>query len=105
MSERVRVDVDALAKGGVDIQGLMALTRRICAELGGAVAQYQYAGGTGEMGKRFDQGYKPGAEQGVKFLALLSEVVGDAGGRTLDTAKSFRTTDDEATSSVPGNQG
>ena len=100
MSERLKVDVDALRKGGVDIDGISSLVLTICRQLGVATATYRFAGGTGERGEKFDTGYRPGEVQGMRFLALLEETIGAAGGRTIETAESFARTDEEATSSV-----
>ena len=98
--ERLQVDVDALRRGGVDIEAITTLAAGIHQRLRVATQTYRFAGGTGDMGEKFDTGYRPGELQGLKFLNLLSDVVGEAGGRTVTTAESFARTDEDATSAV-----
>ncbi|MGW5050422.1 hypothetical protein [Actinokineospora sp. NPDC004072] len=96
MSDRLVVDVEALRSGGVNIEGTTRLALAICAELRSRVAALRGAGGGGEMGQKFDQGYKPGEEEALRFLDLLGKILGDAGGRTITTARVFADSGAEA---------
>ncbi|WP_258903403.1 aldo/keto reductase [Actinokineospora sp. UTMC 2448] len=100
MTDRLTVDIDALRGGGVNIEETARLAQRIYGDLRSVVFTLGGAGGTGEMGEKFDQGYKPGEEEALRFLALLVDVLGEAGGRTFDTARVFVDTSNEADSSV-----
>ncbi|WP_434444124.1 hypothetical protein [Lentzea sp. E54] len=97
MSEnRLSVDTDALLRSGVDVLGATELAKSISRDLLSAVETYRDAGGTGEMGEQFERGYVPGAKRGVDFVNLLSDTLGDASQRTVDTAQSFSNSADEA---------
>lgn len=102
VTERLVVDVDALRNGGVNIDRVSSLALRISGELIAAAERYHHAGGSGEMGEKFQQGYRPGAEQGIRFVTLLRDAIGEVGGRTVSTAKSFATTSDDADGAVRG---
>ncbi|MGX7828862.1 hypothetical protein ACTG9Q_27605 [Actinokineospora sp. 24-640] len=102
MTEWISADPDALRRGGLTIDEVSALTRGICLRLLAAVEQYKDAGGTGEMGEAFATGYVPTAEDGVAFVKLLSEVVGEVGGKTVETARVLGDTSDEADTAATG---
>ncbi|MFT7841738.1 hypothetical protein Q5530_36855 [Saccharothrix sp. BKS2] len=89
MSDRIAVDVDALRKGGVDIDATAQLAISICGDLRHSVELYGNSGGTGEMGEMFNEKYRPSAEMALKFLSLLEEVLGGASERTVGTSQSF----------------
>lgn len=89
MNDRITVDVEALRRGGVDVDATARLAIAICNDLVGATLLYRNAGGTGEMGETFDKNYVPTAERAVKFLGLLNETLGGAGDRTIETSRSF----------------
>ncbi|MBY8851714.1 hypothetical protein K7G98_26750 [Saccharothrix sp. MB29] len=89
MSDHISVDVDALRKGGVDIEATARLAFSICGDLRQSVELYGNSGGTGEMGEMFNEKYRPSAELALKFLDLLEDVLGGASERTAHTSKSF----------------
>ncbi|WP_447002023.1 hypothetical protein ACRAKI_19980 [Saccharothrix isguenensis] len=89
MNDRITVDVDALRRGGVDVEATARLAIAICNDLIGSTLAYGNAGGTGEMGEMFDKNYVPTAERAVKFLGLLNETLGGASDRTVETSRSF----------------
>lgn len=89
MSNHISVDVDALRKGGVDIQATAQLAMSICGDLRHPVELYANSGGTGEMGEMFNEKYRPSAEMALKFLDLLEDVLGGVSERTVGTSKSF----------------
>jgi hypothetical protein len=101
MSDRLAVDVDALRQGGVNIDGITRLALTVRDDLFSATSLYHDAGGTGEMGERFNQGYRPGEAAAVNFLNLLGDTLGDAGSRTVKTARNFADADSEASSTSP----
>ena len=101
MSDRLYVDIAALRQGGVNIEQLSVQSRLIVNRIRQATATYRLAGGTGEMGEKFQENYKPGEEKALLFLKLLEEVIGSAGGSTLEAARHFERTDGDASASAP----
>jgi len=102
MSEdRLYVDVAALTRGGVNLGQWSSLANQISGRLRTATTTYRYAGGTGEMGEQFDTNYRPGESKALAFLALLEEVVGGYSQRTLNAAKNFEQTSNEADAAAP----
>ena len=100
MSDRLTVDPEALRNGGVNIQATVNLAVAICRELFAAAEENRGAGGTGEMGEKFDKGYRPGEEHGLKFLRLLEKTIGETGTRTLQTAGVFTDAVNDADAAV-----
>ncbi|GLZ38946.1 hypothetical protein Acsp05_25700 [Actinokineospora sp. NBRC 105648] len=100
MSERLAVDPDALRQGGVNIRGTVDLAVSICNQLFAAAEENRGAGGTGEMGEKFDAGYRPGEEHALKFLRLMQKTLGETGTRTVKTARVFTDASDDADAAV-----
>ncbi|PPK70918.1 hypothetical protein V5P93_002777 [Actinokineospora auranticolor] len=98
---RLAVDPEALRNGGVNIRATVDLAVDICNQLFIAADTNRGAGGTGEIGEKFDSGYRPGEEQALKFLRLLQKSLGETGSRTITTAGVFRETDEDANAAVP----
>ncbi|MDQ2589061.1 hypothetical protein [Saccharothrix yanglingensis] len=96
VNDRLTVDTDLLKSGGVYIDRIAQLARSIAGDLEQATEMYRNAGGTSELGEKFDQNYVPMAQQAAGFLVLLEETIGGAGERTVDTARSFADAADEA---------
>jgi hypothetical protein len=99
--DRLYVDIGALSQGGVNMEQWASLARAIANQMQDATGFYRFAGGTGEMGEKFNENYKPGEVKALQFLALLEKVVGGAATRTRDVAKNFDQTNDEATYNTP----
>jgi hypothetical protein len=99
--DRLYVDVTALSQGGLEMEQWASLARTIANQMQTATGIYRYAGGTGEMGEKFNENYKPGEVKALQFLALLEEVVGGAATRTRDTARNFEQTNNDATNNTP----
>ena len=99
--DRLYVDVTALNQGGVNMERWASLARLIANQMQTATGTYRFAGGTGEMGEKFNENYKPGEVKALQFLALLERVVGGAADRTLDVARNFEQTNNEATQATP----
>jgi hypothetical protein len=101
MTDRLYVDITALSQGGVNMERWSTLAKTIANRMQTASGTYRFAGGTGEMGEKFNENYKPGEVKALQFLALLEKVVGEAATRTRDVAKNFDQTNDEATYNTP----
>ncbi|GAA3014397.1 hypothetical protein [Actinokineospora diospyrosa] len=97
---RLSVDPEGLRQGGVNIQATVDLAVNICNELFVAAEENRGAGGTGEIGEKFDSGYRPGEEQGLKFLRLMQRTIGETGSRTVKTAGVFSEASDDADGAV-----
>ncbi|WP_026422046.1 hypothetical protein [Actinokineospora inagensis] len=94
------VDPEKLRLGGVNIDHTVDLAVEICNDLYLATDQNRGAGGTGEMGKKFDSGYRPGEQEALKFLRLMQKTIGEASARTIKTAGVFTETNEDADSTV-----
>ena len=101
MTDRLYVDINALSQGGVNMEQWSTLASTIANKMQTASGTYRFAGGTGEMGEKFNENYKPGEVKALQFLALLEKVVGGAATSTLEVAKNFDQTNDEATYNTP----
>lgn len=101
MTDRLYVDIAALTRGGINLGEWSALANRIGGRLQSATATYRNAGGTGEMGEQFNTNYKPGEEKALEFLVLLMQVVGSYSEKTLEAAKNFQQTDNDASAATP----
>jgi hypothetical protein len=101
MTDRLYVDITALSQGGVNMEQWATLAATIANRMQEATGIYRFAGGTGEMGEKFNENYTPGEVKALQFLALLEKVVGGAATRTRDVAKNFDQTNDEATYNTP----
>ena len=99
--DRLYVDVPALNRGGINLERYALLARSIAGDMRQATLTYQNAGGTGEMGEKFDTNYKPGERKALEFLALLDEIIGGGANRTLLAARNFENTSDDADASTP----
>lgn len=102
MTDRLRVDIAALQAAGFNLTEWSELADRIAERIEQAATQYASAGGTGKMGEMFTKHYKPGEAKAIEFLQMLRNEIGGAGKRTIDVAKSFGQTNDDAERSVPG---
>jgi len=100
VSDRLYVDIDALTRGGIDLDRWSVLAKQIAGRMESATVTYQHSGGTGEMGEQFDTNYKPGEVKALEFLALLEQIVGGYSSRTIDAARNFDQTNDDASSSA-----
>lgn len=101
MSDRLHVDVAALTNGGVNLDEWSRLAKDIAARVDAAVSLYRNAGGGGEMGEQYTTNYKPGEAKALQFLLLLNEVVGSYSDRTLQVARNFEDTSNEADHAAP----
>lgn len=101
MTDRLRVDTAALQAAGFTLTEWSELANQIADRIDRATRLYGKAGGTGKMGEMFEKHYKPGEEKALEFLRILREEIGGIGQRTIDVAKNFEQTDDEAGRSVP----
>jgi len=99
--ERLYVDLAALHQGGVNIEELSVQARLVVNRIRQAASTYQFAGGTGEMGEKYQENYKPGEEKALVFLRLLEEAVGSAGDDTLVVARHFEQVNDDAAGNTP----
>lgn len=99
--EHLEVDVPALNRGGVNLDRYALLARTIAGTIRQATVVYVNAGGTGEMGEKFDTNYKPGERKALEFLDLLDEIVGGSANRTFLVARNFDNTSDDADASTP----
>ncbi|MER6992722.1 hypothetical protein ABT337_30025 [Saccharopolyspora hirsuta] len=102
MSDRLQVDVAALARGGANLDQWSTMANQLAARMRSVTAAYRDAGGTGEMGEQFDTNYRPGAEKAMEFLAMLEEAVGGYSDSTLKVARKFGDTNDEADGAARG---
>lgn len=102
MSDRIEVDTEALRRGGVRLDQTADAAHQIHADVSSATEAYQGAGGTGQMGKVFDNGYRPSERKAMEFLDLLDTTLSEIAGRTGQTANNFAATDDDASRSVQG---
>lgn len=101
MSDDLRVDIEALQSAGLNLSQWSDMADQIAKRMEQATAQYADAGGGGEMGKAFDEHYKPGEGKALEFLEILKKELGGAGQRTIQTAKNYDETDDDASRAVP----
>ena len=101
MSDRLYVDVAALTNGGINLDEWSRLAKDIAARMDAAVSLYRNAGGGGEMGEQYNTNYKPGEEKALQFLLLLNEIVGSYSDRTLQVARNFEDTNNEADHNAP----
>ncbi|MFB9570218.1 hypothetical protein [Saccharopolyspora hordei] len=101
MTDRLQVDVAALARGGTNLDQWSTMARQLAEHMRSVTAAYRHAGGTGEMGEQFDTNYRPGAEKAMEFLSLLEEAVGGCSDSTLRAARNFSDTAEEADGAVP----
>jgi hypothetical protein len=99
--DRLYVDVPALTQGGINLGQYSTLASQIATRMRTTTTTYRFAGGTGEMGEQFDTNYRPGETKALQFLALLEEVVGGYSQRTLDAAKNFEQTENDANTATP----
>jgi len=83
MSEQLTVDVDALRRGGVNIDEISRTCHSITQELYVAVTRYADAGGDGEIGKSMKQNYEPGRDDCLQFLGMLGQSLSLNGERTV----------------------
>jgi hypothetical protein len=97
MSEQLAVDVDALRRGGVNIDEISETCRSIHGELYAAVTQYADAGGDGDIGKSMKQNYEPGRDDCLQFLGLLGQSLSLNGERTVKLGGVLGSTDAGAT--------
>ncbi|WP_026422139.1 hypothetical protein [Actinokineospora inagensis] len=96
MSDRLSVDPEALRNGGVNLDRVADIAVDICDKHLAAVDKAAGAGGTGQMGQRFDTGYRPTEQQATGFLRLLRRTLTQTGSRTIKTAGVFAETSDDA---------
>ena len=101
MTDRLYVDITALQQGGVNMEQWAGLAKLIANQMQTATGTYRHAGGTGEMGEKFNENYKPGEVKALQFLALLERVVGGSADRTFDVARNFEQTNNDASSTTP----
>jgi hypothetical protein len=102
MSDQLSVDVDALRRGGVNIDEISATCHSIHGELYAAVTQYADAGGDGEIGKSMKQNYEPGRDDCLQFLGLLGQSLALNGERTVTLGNVLGGTDSHATEIANG---
>jgi hypothetical protein len=95
---KISVDVEALLRGGVNLDRITSLADSICNDLLNAVETYRHAGGSGkdEMGQMFGQGYLPGAQRAIEFINMLQRVVHEASESTLSAGKAFEDANNRA---------
>lgn len=99
--DRLYVDVPALTQGGVNLGQWSSLANQIAGRMRTATTTYRFAGGTGEMGEQFDTNYRPGESKALEFLKLLEDVVGGHAQRTLNAARNFEQTANDADTATP----
>ncbi|MGW1680198.1 hypothetical protein [Saccharopolyspora sp. NPDC002376] len=101
MNDRLYVDTSGLTRGGINLSQWSSTANRLAAHMRNVTATYRHAGGSGEMGKQFDENYRPGAEKAMEFLSMLEEAVGGVSEKTLLAGRKFEDTDDEANGVTP----
>lgn len=102
MTDQLIVDVDALRRGGINIDEVARTCHSILRELYSAVAEYAGAGGDGEIGKAMQLNYEPGRDDAMEFLDLLIRSLSQHGDRTLTVGNVFHSTNDGATTTAHG---
>lgn len=95
MSQNIQVDTNQLGVGAREFTELANLCTSIGRDLLSACAQYRGAGGTGDLGEKFDATYTPGEQAAVQFLAALADAFGVDGVRLANAVRIFLETEAE----------
>lgn len=97
------VDIEALRRGGVDIEHLSTLIRSIDGDLRNITRKYgRRLGGNGDTQKAFEANYYPAAEESENFLLGIVNLVDTHGGKTIELGDLFGDVDDTTTTEAGG---
>jgi hypothetical protein len=89
MADDLVVDTDKLRLGAGEFSHLSNLAASIARDLLDACRLYDGAGGTGEIGKKFNATYPPGEQAAVEFLSELATAFGSNGDRLAKVVQIF----------------
>jgi hypothetical protein len=93
MSENLEVDTSKLRLASGAFSDLANLSESITRDLLDACRLYRDAGGTGEMGKKFNAVYPPGEQSALDFLLELATAFGADGDRLAKAVRIFEETE------------
>jgi hypothetical protein len=98
-------DIQAIQKGGVDLQGLAALVALVHGKLHSATSKYPNLGGNGQIGKSFEANYYKSAADSEDFLKGVKDLLGEHGATTTGLGDIFGDTNEAATTQAGGHHG
>ena len=93
MSDNLEVDTAKLRLSAGAFSSLANLSESITRDLLDACRLYRNAGGTGEMGQKFNAVYPPGEQSALDFLLELATAFGSSGTRLANAVRIFEETE------------